>query len=228
MVTALVACGGETPQPEVPKVEAPPEEGPRRAALPSVESEVGALDQAKVKAAFQKSQDRLMACYTKGAQRLAYLSGEVKFFVRVAKDGSARRAYLEESTLGDRETERCMIDVLKGVGWPRPEGGEGEARHSLTFVPGDDERMPVSWSVEQLGAPYKNARPKLAQCRKKAGAKPMKATLYVETDGKPAAVGVSIADERGEEAVDCVIAALSSVKFPSPGSFASKVTIPIE
>lgn len=228
MVVGLGACGGEAPPAEVPKVETQPDSGPRRAALPSIEAELGALDQGKVKAAFQKSQDRLMACYTQGAQRLAYLSGEVKFFVRVGRDGSARRAYLEESTLGDRATERCMLEVLKGVTWPRPEGGEGEARNSLSFSPGDDERMPVAWSAEQLGAPYKNARTKLQQCRKSAGAKPLKATFYVETDGKPAAVGVAVADERGEEAVDCVVAALSSIKFPSPGSFASKVTVTIE
>jgi hypothetical protein len=227
-VLGLGACGGETPQPEAPKAEAQPDDAPRRVALPSIESEVGALDQSKVKAAFQRSQDRLMACYTKGAQRLAYLSGEVKFFVRVGRDGSARRAYLEESNLGDRDTERCMIEVLKGVTWPRPEGGEGEARNVLSFAPGEDERMPVVWSVEQLGAPYKSARAKLQQCRKKANAKPMKATFYVETDGKPAAVGVAVTDEHGEEAVDCVVSALSSVKFPSPGSFASKVTVTIE
>lgn len=208
-------------------MEAPADDGARRA-VPSVESEIGALDEMKVKQTFQRASDKLMACYAKGAEKLPYLAGEVRFTVRVAKDGSARWAYVEESDLGDRDTEACMLAVLKAATWPRPEGGEGMARNKFSFAPGGDERPPVSWSPEQLGAPYKNAKQKLAQCRKKAGTKGLKATFYVETDGKPAAIGVSSADEHGEEAVACVISALSALKFPSPGSYASKVSVTIE
>ena len=42
------------------------------------------------------------------------------------------------------------------------------------------------------------------------------------------AVGVASADEKGEAAVSCVIGALQSITFPSPGSYASKVSVTIE
>lgn len=221
------ACGSPPPPPEAPKQEASADDGKRRAA-PSFESEVGALDESKVMATFQKSAEKLGACYAKGTAKIAYLAGEIRFVVRVARDGSTRWAFVEDSNLGDRETEACMLAVLKAATWPRPEGGEGMAKNQFTFKPGEDERAPVSWSPEQLGAPYKRAKNELSACRKKAGAKAMKATFYVETDGKPAAIGVSSADERGEAAVDCVVSALSGLKFPSPGSYASKVTVPID
>lgn len=226
-LAALVAACGSAPPPPAETPQAA-NDGHRSHAGPSFESEIGALDELKVKATFQRSAEQLSGCFSKGSQKLPYLAGEIRFVVRVAKDGSARWAFVKDSTLGDRDTESCMLAVLKGVTWPKPEGGEGLAENSFSFDPGGDERPPVSWSPEQLGAPYKNAKGALAQCRKKAGAKPMKATFYVDTDGKPVAIGVSGADEHAESAAPCIIDALSPLKFPSPGSYASKVSVPID
>ena len=227
LITAGAGCAAAPPPPAAEPAAEPSDRGHGRA-TPSVESEIGALDELKVKQAFQRSSDQLSACYGKGSQRLPYLSGDVRFVIRISKDGSARWAYVKDSSLGDRETEACMLAVLKGATWPRPLGGEGLAENSFSFEPGGDERPPVAWKPEQLGSSYKNARGALALCRKSSGTKGLKATLYVETDGKPAAIGVSSADERGEAAVACVIAALHGLKFNSPGSYASKVSVTIE
>lgn len=226
VVSCVVGCGSPPP-PAAPKLEASAEAASSSGA-PTVESEVGALDEAKVKHTFQRATAKLYACFTQGAQRLAYLGGDVRFVVRVARDGRARWAYANDSTLGDHETERCMLDVLKAMAWPPPSGGEGLAESSFTFDPSADERPPMKWTPEQLGAPYRRVKGTLSKCRKKAGSKSLKATFYVETDGKPSAIGVSSADEHGEGAVACVIDILKRTEFPSPGSFASKVSITIE
>lgn len=204
------------------------EDAPKKRGGPAIEQEIGALDAGKVKETFQRAFGKLSACYSKGTERIAYLSGEVHFVVRVAKDGSTRWAFFKVSTLGDRETEHCMLEALKTTSWPKPEGGEGLAENSFTFEPGGEERMPVSWTADNLGAAGRNAKNALSACRKKAGTRSLSATMYVETDGKPSSVGMASADEKGEAAVDCVTAALKSLKFPSPGSFASKVTVTID
>ncbi len=227
--TTALGCGASAP----PPVEAPdedPNKGAReqRTSGPSVESEIGGLDDLKVKQPFEHLSGKLNGCYTTGSQRLAYMAGEVRFMVRVKKDGSARWAYLKDSTLGDRETEVCMLGVLKDTSWPRPLGGEGLAENSFTFEPGGEERPPVAWSPEQLGSGQRKAKTALAQCRKQAGTRSLKATMYVETDGKASAVGVASGDEKGDAAADCVIQALKGIKFPSPGSYASKVTVSVE
>jgi hypothetical protein len=201
---------------------------PESAALPSAESEIGGLDDAKVKQTFEHLSSRLTGCYAAGAQRLPYLGGDVRFVVRIARDGSVRWAYVRDSTLGDRDTEVCMLGVLKAASWPKPLGGEGLAENSFAFEPGNEERPPVAWSPEQLGPALRSARSALSQCRKKAGAKSIKATLYVETDGKATSVGVASADEKGEAAAPCVVEALKGLKFPSPGSYASKVSVTLE
>jgi hypothetical protein len=229
MALGVPGCGATPPPPaKEPKPEAADAPREHRPAGPTFESEIGALDDTRVKQTFEHVSGRLTGCFSKGAQRIAYLAGEVRFVIRVAKDGSVRWAYVKDSTLGDRETEVCMLGVLKGASWPKPQGGEGLAENTFSFEPGNDERPPVAWSPEQLGPAQKKARSELARCQKHAGTKSLKATMYVETDGKAASVGVASGDEKGDAAADCVIDALKGIKYPSPGSYASKVSISVE
>jgi hypothetical protein len=227
-LAGIVGCSSNPPPPAEEPKPAEEEGAERHRSAPSVESEIGAMNEGKVKQIFQRSSADLSGCYNKGAQKIPYLAGEVRFVVRVAKDGSVRWAYLKDSSLGDRETEACMLGVLKAASWPKPEGGEGLAENSFNFEPGGEERQPVPWTMDQLGPAYRNAKGALAKCRKGAGTKGMKATMYVETDGKASAVGVSSTDEKGEAGVSCVVDALKGLKFPSPGSYASKVSVVIE
>ena len=220
-------CGASPPPAEEPKAEVAAERE-HHASGPSVESEIGALDDTKVKQTFEHVSGRLTGCFSQGAQRIAYLAGDVRFVVRVAKDGSARWVYVKDSTLGDHETELCMVRALQAASWPRPQGGEGLAENSFSFDPGGEERPPVAWSPEQLGAAQHKARSALSQCKTRAGTRSLKATMYVETDGKASAVGVASGDEKGAAAADCVVGALRGLKYPSPGSYASKVSVSVE
>jgi hypothetical protein len=224
-----MSAGGCGPPPP-PPVEAPKpvvDEGPRPVAV-SAESEIGGMSETGVTQTFQRVSPGLMGCYEKGQTRIPFLAGEVHFVVRVAKDGSTRWAYVKDSNLGDRETEVCMVGVLKATSWPKPVGGEGLVEGPVTFDPSGDEKPPVAWQPDQLGPALRNAKGALGKCRKKAGAKAMKATMYVDTAGKAYAVGVSSADEKGDAAADCVIDALQRLKFRSPGSYAAKVSVSIE
>lgn len=223
----LVACGPPPPPPDGPADVAP--EPTRKALLPSVESEVGALDAGQVQAVFSGASAALQDCYARGVGRIAFLAGEIRLAVRVGEDGSTRYAFVKDSTLGDRATESCMLGVLRTKRWPKPVGGkEGNAETSFQFDPGDEERPPVDWDESRMGDGYGKVRPRLSECRKSAGAGPMKATLYVETDGKPLGVGVSGADVKSEEAAGCVVDALMGAKLSSPGSYAAKVTVSID
>ncbi len=227
---AATGCGAAPPPPADDGGSTPPVARADHRAHQGMgtESEIGGLDENKVKQVFQRSAARLSACYDKGAERLPYLAGEVSFRLRITSAGDVRWAHVKDSSLGDRSTEECMLAILKSASWPRPEGGEGLAENSFTFEPGSEERPPVAWSPEQLGQPFRKARGTLARCRSGAGTGPMKVTLYVDTDGKASAVGVATADERGDAAVTCVIDTLRGLTFPSPGSYASKVSVTID
>jgi hypothetical protein len=226
---AMTGCGSKPPPAAaVAKAPVADDDHEESSGGPSVESEVGALNEDKVKTAFEHASGKLTSCFNKGAERLPYLSGEVRFVIRVKKDGTARWAFVKDSNLGDRSTEECMLNALKGLSWPKPKGGEGIAENSFTFAPGEDDRPPIDWSPERLGKPFHKAQGALSKCRAEGGGSALKATMYVDTDGKATAIGVSSAEEKGAAAIGCVISTLQGITFPSPGSYAAKVTVPIE
>lgn len=229
LVTAgLLGCGGPPPKPAEEPPAAHQADAPRRSGV-AVSAEVGALDEEATRKSFERATKTMTRCFQKGTERVPFLAGDVAFYVRVAGDGSAKYVYLRDSTLGDRATEDCMLRALREAHWPAPVGGaEGEAKNDFHFEPGSDERPPVTWSPGQLGAPLRNAQQALRACRASVGAGPMKATLYVDTEGKPLAVGVSVSDEKGERAAPCVVDALKGLTYPSPGSYAAKATVAIE
>jgi len=192
----------------------------------SFEAEVGALDQDKVQATLDKTSGKLTTCFHNGLKRVPFLGGEIKFALRIGQGGVANVAFLKESTLGDRDTESCMLKALRGATWPSPVGGkEGLAEGGFAFDPSPDERPPVSLEPDRLGKALAEAQSSLASCRSSAGAGPLKATLYIDTDGKPLAVGISGADANGEAAASCAVDALRKMTFPSPGSYAGKVSL---
>lgn len=224
------SCGPSTPPPAPPSgpTEPPADSTPKRSGV-RVEAEIGALDERGVDRAFKRAGPKLIACFGEGARRIPFLAGSIRFAVRVTHTGETRWAYVKESTLGDRETEACMLEALKGIRWPEPVGGEdGLAETSFEFPAQTEEQQPVSWTAAELGTPLRRVAPVLSKCRSDAGAGRLEATVYVQTDGKPLAIGVAASDERGEAAIPCVLDTLREVTFPSPGSYAAKATFPIE
>src|SRR5437868_1735262 len=109
-LVATVSCGGAEP---APQVRAP--EAPKTAARPkpkqrlSMSGQLGSLDEGKVEDTFNRLVPRFGDCLAQGASRVEFIGGHVKIFVRIAVDGSAKWAYLPESTIGDRGTEKCML-----------------------------------------------------------------------------------------------------------------------
>lgn len=228
LATTACGCGGSTPEPTGPDDDMGSHQGSSGPDI-AMSAEIGALDEGRVNNAFEKAMPKLMDCFGDGLGRISYLSGRVEFEVRVDESGGARAVILKDSTLGDRKTEVCMLSVLRRAAWPAPEGGkEGIAGKSFTFDPQGDARPPVEWSSSDLGEELDEARSDLRACTQSAGAGAVKATMYVDTEGKAEAVGVSTSDEQGEQAIDCIVAKLTEISYPSPGSWASKVTFTID
>ena len=218
----LFACGESTPTPktadDTPEVE---EEG--RGSRPSVSSEIGGLDETKVNAIFESSLSRLEGCLQQGSSRVEFIGGSVSFFVKIDVSGKVEATYLEKSTLGDRDTEKCMLDAIRAKSWPRPVDGDiGLARKSFDFDPPNDVRPPSDYDQEHLNKALEKISGKLASCKNGRGS--YEATIYVATDGSVLAAGATPPDETGEESVDCLVSTLKSASFPSPGSWPAKVT----
>ncbi len=225
LTLSAAACGGGQEQPATPEGDG---DGASRPSGPQMgmDAEIGALDEGKVRSTFQKQASRLSGCFEKGASRLPYLAGEIRFHVRVDPSGNAKSVHAVDSSLGDLETEECMMRALEGASWPAPQGGrEGIAESPFAFDPGGSTRPPVDLEASTLGADEAKVRGVLGECRSSSGAGHLKATVYIEADGSVKAVGVSGEDAASRKAGRCVADGLKKMKLSSPGSYAGKVTI---
>jgi hypothetical protein len=243
---ALVACGGSQPPPKVdePKEERRESSGPQLV----VQQELGSIDERGVASTFDRLSGSLQKCQADGRARVEYLAGDVKVYLRIDSNGHVKYGWFEESSLGDRDTERCIFDVFKNATWPKPIGGEAEVRHGFGFDPAGERQPTTTWGPEKVVNAVeetKDVKKDVQKC--KAGVKgDFKLTAYVVQDdsppkhapkkgakpdkhekdkhgGKFQAIGVAAPNKEAAEKVDCVVDALKSLELPSPGSYAVKV-----
>jgi hypothetical protein len=222
LCAALFACGGAEPPPKAPEPAA--KEEPAAAPRPlKTSSELGQVDPAAVKHAFSGLDEKFLECQKRALGRVELVAGNVKFFVRIGSDGSAKWSYLEESDLGDRETEKCLLDVVMNAQWPRPDSGDAEARYGME-LPLQATRPPTDWGVDKVTAAITKHGQDIDKCKGGAGGS-FKATLYVGTGGKVLAAGVATSAKDGAEKADCLADLLGKMRgLPSPGSWPAKVS----
>ncbi len=220
----LVACGGGETNPKT-AVDVPGARDDEGDSAPlDVTAEIGALDQDKVDQVFSASIKGLQGCLNQGARRVEFIGGAVAFFVKVDTSGQLVHAHVEQSTLGDRETEKCMLGVLRAKSWPAAVGGEvGYARKSFDFDPPNDVRPPTEWESDRVSESLDDKSALIAECKNGASGS-FTATMYVSTEGEPLAVGITPPDESGEASVDCLVEIVKSTTYPKPGSWPAKVT----
>jgi len=183
LACAALGCGSAPP----PKVEEPVQEEakPRKSGPgPQVAQELGSIDQKKVEQTFKSLlEGSLESCHKQARERVEYLSGDVKVFLRIDGNGKVRYGWFEDTTLGDRQTEKCLLDALGAASWPKPEGGEAEVRNGWGWS-GGGEREPTAWSSDKVQAALaeaKDVKKDVDKCRH--GIKgDFKVTAYVEHD----------------------------------------------
>src|SRR5690554_2136870 len=218
----LVGCGGSDKPAESPNSEWVVEDDTDTHEELDVMQEFGGMNQEKVDRTFKKAYPALAQCLMEGQRRVKFLGGDVQFLVKVDMTGKARHAHIEESNLGDYETEQCMLDALKSHRWPKPVGGRiGLARSSIGFDPPSDVRPPVAWSDQDIQRVLGTLSSDLSAC---GGGGPFFLTAYVKTNGGVLSVGVAHSDEQGDATARCLVETVKNATFGSPGSWPAKVS----
>lgn len=226
-VLALVACGGG----DAPKtvVDTPPPKPTHTAPKLNVQNEFGVVDERAVAKIVDGLSPKIQKCQMQSLTRIEYLSGEFKFYMRLGEDGRVKWSYLEDSSLGDRDTEKCILDVLNSQQWPKPEGGpQAEVRSSSSFGfdPPPSARQPSFWQSDKVTTTLGKHTKDIEKCTSGVSAK-FTVTVYVEPagkEGKVQAVGVATNSQEGSDKIDCLVDTIKKMKMPSPGSWAAKVT----
>lgn len=183
----------------------------------SVESEIGGMSQDGVERTLAKLHPRFVRCVEQASERLSAIGGRVSVRMRVDPGGSVRWAYLSDTTLGDREAESCVLELVKTRRWPRPKSGDGLAETSFEVQaaeqPTEISGARASWFAQRAGSAT-------AACRKGHPAG-FVATAYVSATGEVLSAGVAPPNEAGEAASDCIASRLRELR--ARGLFAGRV-----
>lgn len=222
-LSMFTACGGSEPPPQTPQTEAVDDDEDAVGHIGAM-AEIGGMPEEETVAAFRGAFGPIQQCFITGARRIEYLGGEIAVQVRVGQAGKVQAVFAERSSIGDRQTERCMFEALEHADWPAPVGGlVGIAQNSFEFEMTGDVRAPViidDFDSAEALAPHLQA---IRDC-KGSSTGSFTATVYVDTDGSPLAAGIAAPNADAESKSDCLVGVLEQATFPSPGSWAGKVT----
>jgi hypothetical protein len=179
-------------------------------------AEVGALSEAEAQRSFEAALGPLQACIEAGAERVPVLGGSIELAVKIDTTGTARRVWAPSSTLGDRQTEKCMFDAVRQVRWPAPLGGAfGIARNSFEFRRSKRVGEPGVWDSERVIPVLEAIQEALEECRS-GSAGEILVTLYIGTGGRALAGGAASEESVADEALDCVVETLLAADYPPP------------
>jgi hypothetical protein len=224
---AVVACGSSEPATEEAAAESSGQEAQREEAPDelAVTGLKGTLSQDEVQNALEPRMPKFARCVQKRAGAVEWLSGSIELSFRVAVDGAVAAVFPTRSSMGDRETERCALDVARATRFPQPHGGEAEFSWSFE-VPLDGEiRPPVDWGADAAGVFLSE---QASQVTANCGAGSYAITAYVDTEGKVVSAGAAAGSEAEAEQLDCVLDVVRAFTFESPGSYAAKLQFAIQ
>lgn len=231
------ACSGAQPPPPAaapppPAVDAGPPPAPVVASRCgnahgiAIEGQMGALDPNRVRRTLHDAEPTLTACYTHRVEELPCLAGHIDLRIRVGEDGAVRWAIPTTSTLGDRATERCIVDAAAALHFEPPCGGESEVTYGLDFEGGPDRRPATAWTPQRVETALRTRRTALATCRH-GDRSALQVTLYVAPNGSVAAAGAALASHEALEMTDCVLREVQALHLPTPGSWYARTTVTI-
>ncbi len=186
-------------------------------------AELGGLDERAAEQSFRESLEGLEACIQDGVQRLEFIGGSIEFAVKVDSRSRAADVWAADSTLGERQTEKCMFDALRSVSWPAPQGGAfGIARNSFDFSPRRGAKAPFVWDAGKVARVVARLDRRLNECRGERS-QPLLITLYIGEGGKALGGGAASEGPVDEQAVDCIVDTLLAADYPTPEQVPTKV-----
>ncbi len=220
-----VACGGGGDATKPAQGHAAPAtsgaEAPRGSQGPmQVGGLLGSIPRHAVEQTLNARIERFGRCFFARSEQLEVLGGRMTLKFRIATDGSVRWVLPARSSVGDRDTERCVLEKAATVRFPPPTGGEAEASWSFEMEPDERIRPPASVHVSQFEA---LAVEHASGLRRACGGGPFEVTVYIAPGGQLLAAGVATDDPEQASALDCVITQVRQWEsWPDPGSYVGK------
>lgn len=176
---------------------------------------------ADAREAMRPRMEAIFACFAPRAARFEALGGRMRMLIRVQGSGRVLAAIPEGSTVGDRDVERCVSDVVMDTPFPQTSGGgEVELRWSFVVEPSRASAEPVLWDPSRVDRVVRRRGPRTRTACDIQGS--VEVTAYVRRGRVVSAGATSI--ELDDDALDCVADHVSRWRGMPSSRRTSKVT----
>ena len=185
----------------------------------------GTLSPRAARQALRPHMSEMTGCFALRSMGFEELGGQLRMRIRVDGRGRVVDAHPEDSTVGDRDVERCVRRVVLSARFPATQGGgEADVHWALTVDPPESAREPVTWSPERVARVVRRRGRRVATaCRTSSS---VQVTAYVSRRGRVLRAGAASADGATDETLDCVAARIRRWRMPA-GRRTSKVTFDV-
>lgn len=173
----------------------------------------GTLSPRQVREVLRPRLPEITGCFAMRAMSFEALGGSLRMRIHVSPSGEVRSVHPEDSTVGDREVERCVGRVIAGLRFPRPQGGgAAQVSWSMTVDPPESVREPRTWDPGRVARAVRRGT---RRARRACGVlEPVQVTAYVSRRGRVLNVGAASTTETDADRLDCVAAQVRRWRMP--------------
>lgn len=180
----------------------------------TVENELGVLDTEDVEATMKDHFDEIRGCYHRAGKAQRYAGGKVMLRFMVGGDGIAQDVLVIESTLGNYDVERCLVEVGRRIAFRAPSGHKATTFEYPVEFRSTNQLEVLEVDGLKLDHDLSVFLPQLAACGRLT-AEGANAIIYIEPNGFPGSVGLAADSTLDEDVGDCMVQTIRGWKMSS-------------
>jgi len=180
----------------------------------TVDNELGVLDTEDVEATMKDHFDEIRGCYHRAGKAQRYAGGRVMLRFLVGGDGIAQDVLVVESTLGNYDVERCLVEVGRRIAFHAPAGHKPTTFEYPVEFRSTNQLAVMEVDGLKLDQDLAVFLPQLAACGQLA-AEDASAIIYIESNGFPGSVGLAAGTTLDEDVGDCMVQTIRRWKMSS-------------
>jgi TonB family protein len=178
----------------------------------TVDNELGVLDTEEVDATLKQHFDEIRGCYNRAGKARRYAGGRVMLRFLVGGDGIAQDVLVVESTLGNYDVERCLVEVGRRIAFHAPAGHKPTTFEYPVEFRSTNQVAVLEVDGLKLDQDLSVFLPQLAVCGQLA-AEDASAIMYIEPNGHPGSVGLAAGATLDEDVADCMVQTIRGWKL---------------
>jgi TonB family protein len=156
--------------------------------------------------------DEIRSCYRRAGKAQRYADGRVMLRFLVGGNGIAQDVLVIESTLGNYDVERCLVEVGRRIGFRAPAGHKSTTFEYPVEFRSTNQLAVLEVDGIKLDHDLSVFLPQLAACGQLA-ANDANAIMYIEPNGFPGSVGLAAGSTLDEDVGDCMVQTIRGWKM---------------